>query len=690
MSESKSILEDEISVHRSQDEHLIAAITVDDVNITNVDLFLQKELNNYSSFLPKSTLLRTFRQDFDTLKKIINTYGLNEDQLKVLLDLATSQKCAMNFANSVISCLLPRERVPSKCIVQIFGKLSDREFSPKLMASLLNWVLVIYDYVDSVEDISKFYPVLFHYLTMETLRPQICHLLYYMTKRAHVRPYRVAKLLHLYEKSGEDTSIYALLTVYATYDPSITLPKKPSRRKWHFSIPNPEMRNTIKKIQSDWETEEIQTEITRRPDMEDSTIKKRRVNLNMAAAIPSSQNIARSLDSTTISDIHTVVQLAESIDRLELPDQIASILGNRLLQHLVICDSNEITLARLNLWLSDTLISLIAPAQRSDVYRKSFQDILSKLIAMARLSRVHFPAVESFLARYISTWNGFDFCDEIFEMLTYIRPLAFEQLDEFLKALYRLFCISDVKWKARLILCYTEWVKNFILVDWYSHGQRRKDMAFDSDVDDMVWLFKGLDFNVEYFSTMHQFIQHVDRISALGLVIEGDHPLLQHATLSFFEVVSSMSLDHNIPEIIIPAAPVVYRSFFSSSGMAVSRICGIISRYKMAFEENDNKTGDWFATHSSEYLDNFNTYMMDICSSLWSNVLYKRENPEYLPFSLSTGIYDTYNAIMESRNQSLELALSLTHAASLSGFSYRFLNASTNRTNLSTDVYLIS
>lgn len=34
--------------------------------------------------------------------------------------------------------------------------------------------------------------------------------------------------------------------------------------------------------------------------------------------------------------------------------------------------------------------------------------------------------MEAFLEKYISIWNGIDFVDEIFELLTYVRPLAFE------------------------------------------------------------------------------------------------------------------------------------------------------------------------------------------------------------------------------------------------------------------------
>lgn len=37
-------------------------------------------------------------------------------------------------------------------------------------SKLLKWVITIYELLDSTEQISKLYSVLFHYLSMETLR----------------------------------------------------------------------------------------------------------------------------------------------------------------------------------------------------------------------------------------------------------------------------------------------------------------------------------------------------------------------------------------------------------------------------------------------------------------------------------------------------------------------------------------
>jgi hypothetical protein len=138
--------------------------------------------------------------------------------------------------------------------------------------------------------------------------------------------------------------------------------------------------------------------------------------------------------------------------------------------------------------------------------------------------------------------------------------------------------------------------------------------------------FSGLSFDINYFSTMQKLVEHVDRICVMGLLAEEDHPLIQHAGLSFFELVSTISLQNDIPDIIIPAASFIHRNFFSGSAMAVDRICGIIHKYKLAFEENDNKTEDWMSQHTPEYLDHFNTYMMDICNALWKNLALNKTN----------------------------------------------------------------
>ena len=42
-------------------------------------------------------------------------------------------------------------------------------------------------------------------------------------------------------------------------------------------------------------------------------------------------------DSVTITQLKDTEELARMIDKLELPDQMAAVLNNRLLQHVLIC-----------------------------------------------------------------------------------------------------------------------------------------------------------------------------------------------------------------------------------------------------------------------------------------------------------------------------------------------------------------
>jgi centromere protein I len=78
---------------------------------------------------------------------------------------------------------------------------------------LLKWVVTVYDLIDSKDKIANMYGILFHFLDSELLRyeasslyindegttnscnrPGICHLLYYLTRRVHVKSYRIRQL----------------------------------------------------------------------------------------------------------------------------------------------------------------------------------------------------------------------------------------------------------------------------------------------------------------------------------------------------------------------------------------------------------------------------------------------------------------------------------------------------------------
>jgi hypothetical protein len=66
-----------------------------------------------------------------------------------------------------------------------------------------------------------------------------------------------------------------------------------------------------------------------------------------------------------------------------------------------------------------------------------------------------------------------------------------------------------------------------------------------------------IDEQVDHYKTIFEFIKYVDQLAILGLQTEYDHPSIQHAILSFYEVVNLLlyptyyslgkSTKHNIP-----------------------------------------------------------------------------------------------------------------------------------------------
>lgn len=156
--------------------------------------------------------------------------------------------------------------------------------------------------------------------------------------------------------------------------------------------------------------------------------------------------------------------------------------------------------------------------------------------------------------------------------------------------------------------------------------------------------------------TIRAFIRHVDSISSVALEMESDHIAVQHGVLSFFDLVSSLTATYNLPlAVVIPDSAIVYRSFLSTSGMAVSRICGIVYQYKKAFESFENEqqllyeqsvlsstSADLSSLpgppevpgYSRDYVVVFNSSVMDFCNFLWRNRAFNKTDKNALGFMI--------------------------------------------------------
>ncbi|KAI8577817.1 hypothetical protein K450DRAFT_250142 [Umbelopsis ramanniana AG] len=609
--------------------------------------------------------------DLEKITPLLMEFGATEYHIDLILDilLKDQHKLTDTAARKLIKLMLPRGKVSANHALKIIASLSGRRLSERIQATLLKWIVTIYDLIDSKDKVAKSYGILFHFLDSELLRPGICHLLYYMTRRVHVKSYRIRQLMRQVSKSGTDVNLAGLFSVYKDFEPSMVMTIVPPSRKVIFKHPDPELMESIQSIQARWNGPSLRENGLFKPEIRERTAKRRKVDRFL---IPKPKTWNADRHAAVIEDMTSATEMVQRITKLVLPTELASIYDSRLLQHIVMWNNEPSTVERLNLWLEQYLADLLYAQDQATDSQQALGDFLQKVFSMAEFTRELLPAFEKFLAHYLCIWNGHDHKELIFKLIAFIKPASFDDIfKRYLQPLFRLYTVSDVAWKARLITTYTAWLKNWALLDWRGHQERRT--VGDASQDRIITHFEGLPYNIQYIETMEEFVLHIDKISVLGLQMEDGNPILQHATLSFFEVASSLPTDFDIPLITVPSHALVVQHCLSTNGMAISRMCGVLLQYYLALQDTSDENEEWKGAYTEEYINMFNSMVTDVCNALWRGRALNNKENHASGFNLPSHVIDQLNTVCHDRKQNLSTALLITHSPALASYSMRFM-----------------
>ncbi|CAG8558099.1 10282_t:CDS:10, partial [Acaulospora morrowiae] len=313
-----------------------------------------------------------------------------------------------------------------------------------------------------------------------------------------------------------------------------------------------------------------------------------------------------------------------------------------------------VMVARVDYWIDQCLMDLVHCGDNA-TSKSRLGNFFLKLVTMTEFLKELVPAVHEFLTKYIHSWNGLEHQEQIFKLLTFLRPGTFDQIyTGFLEPLNKLFVVSTASWKAKLIHCYTDLLKYWILL----HVTRQNDMEK-----------QNLNGNISPINTVtiHNFIDYINENAQNALEIENDHIEIQHAVLSFVETITFLQIKHEWDKIFIPSSSIVYRSFFSSSGMALSRICGIILKLKEGF---DRCAG--VRQNTQDHINYFNSYVMDICNCLWRNRPFNKTDKNAKGFQFDDDVIDQMQKMC---GEDYSNFFSLTHLPSLAMMSKNCIQA---------------
>ena len=280
--------------------------------------------------------------------------------------------------------------------------------------------------------LEKCYSTLFHYIDYQALRPHLCYLLCRLTKRRHVRHYRITKLMALRANSAPEAGISAVLSTYANFYPDLLFPEllggggavssaivggpaaglKYPEPDWIATVllthARCERRSQGAPVESDdeGETEAEGGRSTKKQRLSNNAVKESAAGDEVAigSAAPTlipipnlvtiqplnSAQKAFGTHPSLITELSSLRHLAHSLDRLVLPSQAAAMLGSGFGSRLM----RVAVLAGATVANEDSLSQTIPAGRRN---RQAEQDL-----CWARLS----DWLESVLSDELGVQNG--------------------------------------------------------------------------------------------------------------------------------------------------------------------------------------------------------------------------------------------------------------------------------------------
>ncbi|WQF79542.1 Putative centromere protein I [Colletotrichum destructivum] len=519
--------------------------------------------------------------------------GLLPEPLSELIDLLTRPNHLDQASlNTLVKNLYPATRLSGDAVLRVVGCLGHGELKPSLVlqSNILKWLIMVYHVIEKPAILSQAYAVLFNLLDTAAIRSQLCHLLALITRRKHVRPFRLQAILNLSRSTGNDPALTGLLRVYKDYYPEIIVSDALRGRASAFKHPDTEWRGRLDQIQRDHSQRAAEAAGQPRNGFSVNHLALR-ARGGKAFNLPSVHTSEATENSVTLEEIDNADRLAQSIEKIELPNQLAAVLADPLLQKFIALKKDDAVSKRVVHWI-DAVLGDVLNGNADDKLFKDTMEILEEYVSRVKETP---PVVLGFFAKLFTTWNGVDARAPIMSILQYAPLVAFDGLYiTILKPLEE--CLPPTsESQLALLRLYENLVRRWTFV-LRSFDQIPIDAPFDAFYDVM---------------------EHAG-IVALNLVQASPSVAVHGGVLDLYEQGAASISDpvlQPLLRIANPPAELVYLVFFSHSLTNVSRLCTVLATYKKGFELAMARRQP--TMYAPNYVNHFNGFLMDICNCLW-------------------------------------------------------------------------
>ncbi|KAF4338197.1 Centromere I [Fusarium beomiforme] len=504
-----------------------------------------------SSRIPAKTRGTNIKSTIANLTSLSYEWGILPETLDDLITLVTTPNHLDQASQAaIIRNLYPVAGISRKSTLQIISCLGHGTLKPSLtlQAALLKWLITVHHTLESPQVLGQTYSVLFNLLDTAAIRPNLSHLLALITRRKHVRPFRIQALLNLSRQTGNEPCLIGLLRVFKDYYPEVIVGE---------AHPDPQWRARLDEIQVAHLHQTAKGALRPRDGF--------RVHRPVARGtrnkiLPIVHTSYVTENVVTLEEIENVASFVKNIDKLELPNQLVAVLADPLLQKLMLLRPSSESDQRIANWL----YGILQDVHDGDADETTLFDMLDILRDYVVSTKNLPPLLLDFFTRLLPLWDGSGRLDSMFEILSYSPLLDFQELYKHVfQPLEAATLDNTPDSQLALLSLYKNLLRHWTVV--LESSDTVPDHASD---------------------TITALVRHVN---PLALTLSQTSPSVssRSAILDFYEqnarLVSHEVLKHYI-RIELPPSLLIYILFFSSSVAIVSRICAILALYKKGFE----------------------------------------------------------------------------------------------------------
>ncbi|NXX14563.1 CENPI protein, partial [Podargus strigoides] len=575
--------------------------------------------------LKKNSVLQ---EHLTTVESIALQTGLPPEGFDVLLKVALSGKLADAVNTRLLKSLVPASVIPEDAVVYSVSLLCVGKCSDNIQLLFLRWLITMFDFIDHKEQLHALYGFFFSFLQDDKMCPYVCHLLYLLTRKESVKPFRIRRLLDLQAKMGMQSHLQALLSLYKLFCPELVTITLSGKMKTYFKNsegPWKEAINTVRRRNKG------NSPVSQTLFLRTAQPQSRKRKWNAQLFIPASStnknsleedrgknhvNLCRTSESLPVEQLQTFSQLLQNIHHLQLPSQMGSVLTNPLLLHYMNCIKDESVYLRLYYWMGQILQEECIWCVADNRYEEEFEDFLETIYKSECFLQEGFSACEEFLYKSLPLWDGSCCQSQILRLVSWIPLNTFSEMKSHLyDPLTQLFLTSSLYFKCSVLESLKELLRNWL--NWHL------DSESESPVQSLNTTLSGL------VNVVADLINFVGLISTAALRLENNNAFLLYFILDFYETVCDMYLKYNLPLLIMLPAGVFYPALLSMDSINLNQLCYIMYRYRsnlVAAKENEqSKKKILQFKFSSQTYQEYNQYITAMVGCLWTSSVFEKD-----------------------------------------------------------------